>query len=64
MTGFEFIFSDKPVNRLFRHVLFWAVLALHFVIQNLLIGGFNESLKQRSFLESVYYLLFFYQHTF
>lgn len=59
MTGFEFIFSDKPVNRLFRHVLFWAVLALHFVIQNLLIGGFNESLKQRSFLESVYYLLFF-----
>ena len=59
MTGFEFIFSDKPVNRLYRHVLFWAVLALHFVIQNLLIGGFNESLKQRSFSESVYYLLFF-----
>ena len=59
MTGFEFIFSNKPVNRLYRHVLFWAVLALHFVIQNLLIGGFNESLKQRSFSESVYYLLFF-----
>ncbi len=59
MTGYKFIFSGKPVNSLYRHVLFWAVFALHFIIQNLLIGGFNEGLKQRSFTESAYYLLFF-----
>jgi signal transduction histidine kinase len=59
MTEYEFIFSGKPVKRLYRHVLFWAVLALHFIIQNLLIGGFNEGLKQRSFEQSAYYLLFF-----
>ena len=59
MTEYEFIFSGKPVKRLYRHVLFWAVLALHFIIQNLLIGGFNEGLTQRSFAQSAYYLLFF-----
>ncbi|MEO6868275.1 MAG: histidine kinase [Ginsengibacter sp.] len=59
MTGYGFIFSGKPVKRLYRHVLFWAVFALHFIIQNLLIGGFNEGLKQRSLAESAYYLLFF-----
>ncbi|MEO6870199.1 MAG: histidine kinase [Ginsengibacter sp.] len=59
MTGYELIFSRKPVKRIYRHVLFWAVFALHFIIQNLLIGGFNEGLKQRSFAESAYYLLFF-----
>ncbi len=59
MTGYEFIFSDKPLKHLYRQVAFWAVFAIHFIIQNLLIGGFNEGLKQRSVPESAYYLLFF-----
>jgi sensor histidine kinase YesM len=61
MTGYEFIFSDKPVKRLYRHILFWSILILHFIIQNLIAGGgANEALKSRSIDESAFYGLFFF----
>lgn len=60
MTGYEFIFSGKPVKRLYRHTFFWLVLVMHFIIQNLMIGGFNEGLRHRSFAESAFYAIFFF----
>lgn len=60
MTGYEFIFSDKPVKCLYRHTVFWLVLAVHFIIQNLMIGGFNEGLSHRSVAESAFNALFFF----
>ncbi|MDQ2863450.1 MAG: histidine kinase [Bacteroidota bacterium] len=60
MTGYEFIFSGKPVKRLYRHIFFWLVLAMHFIIQNLMIGGFNEGLRHRSFSESAFKAIFFF----
>ena len=60
MTGYEFIFSDKPVKRIYRHLLFWLVLILHFIIQNLIVGGANEAIKPRSFADSALNALFFF----
>lgn len=60
MTGYEFIFSNKPGKRLYRHLAFWMVLTLHFIIQNLMVGGMGEAVKPRSFIESAYYALFFF----
>jgi hypothetical protein len=60
MTGYEFIFSNKPGKRLYRHFVFWGVLALHFIIQNLMVGGANEALKDRSFVDSAFNALFFF----
>jgi Histidine kinase len=61
MTGYDFIFSKKPGKRLlYRHLAFWLVLALHFIIQNLMIGGANEALKPRSFIDSAFNACFFF----
>lgn len=59
MTRQEFIFSNKPPHRFARHIVFWAALALHFIIQNLLIGGPGEGQTHRSFFESFLHLLYF-----
>ncbi len=60
MSGYDFIFSDKPGKRLYRHVVFWSVLVLHFIIQNLMVGGISEALTQRSFIDSTFYAFFFF----
>ncbi len=60
MTAYEFIFSNKPVKRLYRHFAFWLILLLHFIIQNLMVGGIGEALKPRSFIESTYNSFFFF----
>ena len=60
MTGYEFIFSNKPGKRLYRHFAFWLVLALHFIIQNLMVGGPNEALKPRRFVDSAFNAFFFF----
>jgi sensor histidine kinase YesM len=59
MMIYEFIFSNKPYYRLCRHFTFWLAFSLHFIIQNLLIGGFKEAQHYRSFFESLYYISFF-----
>jgi hypothetical protein len=60
MTGYEFIFSNKPAGRLYRHIFFWLVLTTHFIIQNLMIGGFNEGIRHRSVAQSAFNALFFF----
>lgn len=60
MTGYEFIFSNKPGKRFYRHTAFWLVFALHFIIQNLMVGGIDEALKNRSFIDSAFNALFFF----
>ncbi len=59
MTSQEFIFSNKPYHRLCRHVIFWLVLSLHFLYQNLIVGGAHEALKPRSLIESLIYTFYF-----
>jgi len=60
MTSYEFIFSDKPEVKASRHITFWFVLILHFIIQNLMVGGFNEGLHYRSFMGSAFNAAFFF----
>ena len=60
MTSQEFIFSNKPAHRFTRHLLFWIFFALHFTIQNLMIGGPGEAKTSRTFFESLYNLLYFF----
>lgn len=59
MTSQEFIFSNRPAIRLSRHLLFWLLFALHFTIQNLMIGGPGEAKTSRTFIESFSHLLYF-----
>jgi sensor histidine kinase YesM len=59
MTSQEFIFSNKPVHRFTRHIVFWLAFALHFIIQNLMIGGPGEAKTSRTFFESFVHLLYF-----
>jgi hypothetical protein len=60
MTRHKFIFSNEPGFRLARHLAFWCGLLLHFIIQNLIVGGANEAHKPRSFEASAYYAIFFF----
>jgi two-component system, LytTR family, sensor kinase len=61
MTGYEFIFSSRPVKRLYRYSLFWLVLVIHFIIQNLITGGnVHEALSSRSLLDSAFNAIFFF----
>ena len=60
MTRYNFIFSNEPGYRISRHIAFWSVLLLHFVIQNLIVGGFNEAVTPRSFPDSIYYSCYFF----
>ena len=59
MTRYEFIFSNKPSHRLYRHASFWLAFSLHFFIQNLIIGKVNEALNPRSPLESLTNISYF-----
>ncbi len=59
MTSYEFIFSNKPAYRLYRHISFWLTFILHFFIQNLIIGSANEALHPRSPLESLISISYF-----
>ncbi len=60
MTGYDFIFSDKRTKRLYRHFLFWLILLLHFIIQNLIVGGAKEALEWRGFRDSAFNAFFFF----
>lgn len=55
----EFIFSNEPRYRVGRHVTFWLLFSLHFIIQNLMIGGPGEGNTSRSFFESAGHLMYF-----
>jgi hypothetical protein len=59
MTSQEFIFSKKTTVKLLRHFLFWLLFSLHFIIQNLMIGGPGEAKTHRTFFESFVHLLYF-----
>ncbi len=59
MSSYDFIFSDKPSTRVFRHVSFWVVFSIHFFIQSLLVPGVNEALTPRTSLESLANISYF-----
>src|SRR5215217_6025574 len=59
MNRQAFIFSNQRKHRIARHLAFWLVFSLHFVIQNLLIGGPGEAKTSRTFLDSCIHLLYF-----
>src|SRR6186713_1102965 len=59
MNTHEFIFSNQPKYRLGRHLIFWILFSLHFIIQNLMIGGPGEARTSRTFLESASHFLYF-----
>jgi hypothetical protein len=59
MTLNQFIFSTQLKNRLARHVAFWLIFSLHFIVQNLMIGGPGEGKTSRTFLESFFHFLYF-----
>jgi sensor histidine kinase YesM len=59
MSTHEFIFSNQPKYRLSRHLVFWILFSLHFIIQNLMIGGPGEAKTSRTFLQSASHFLYF-----
>ena len=59
MNTHEFIFSNRSKYRLGRHLIFWILFSLHFIIQNLMIGGPGEAKTSRTFLESASHFLYF-----
>jgi Histidine kinase len=54
----HFIFSSK--YRVARHLAFWTACSLHFIIQNLMIGGPGEATNSRTFSESALHYLYFF----
>src|SRR5436190_8025888 len=59
MTLNTFIFSTQLKHRITRHLVFWILFSLHFIIQNLMIGGPGEGKTSRTFLESASHFLYF-----
>ena len=59
MNTHEFIFSKQLKYRLGRHLVFWVLFSLHFIIQNLMIGGPGEAKTSRTFFESASHFLYF-----
>jgi sensor histidine kinase YesM len=59
MNTHEFIFSGQLKYRIGRHLVFWILFSLHFIIQNLMIGGPGEAKTSRAFLESASHFLYF-----
>src|SRR5215204_2011636 len=59
MNTHDFIFSNRLKYRLARHLTFWILFSLHFIIQNLMIGGPGEAKTSRTFLESTSHFLYF-----
>jgi sensor histidine kinase YesM len=60
MNAHEFIFSGRLKYRIGRHLVFWLLFSLHFIIQNLMIGGPGEGKTSRAFLESASHFLYFF----
>ena len=59
MNTNEFIFSNQLKYRFGRHFVFWILFSLHFIIQNLMIGGPGEGKTSRTFLQSTSHFLYF-----
>ena len=59
MNTHDFIFSNQLKYRLGRHLVFWVLFSLHFIIQNLMIGGPGEAKTSRTFFESASHFLYF-----
>lgn len=59
MNLHPFIFSNKTKSRLSRHFVFWLLFTLHFVVQNLMVGGAGEGKTHRTFAESFFHSLYF-----
>lgn len=59
MNTHEFIFSNQKKYRISRHLVFWILFSLHFIIQNLMVGGPGEAKTARTFLESASHFLYF-----
>ena len=59
MTLNTLIFSNELKHRLARHLAFWLIFSLHFVIQNLMIGGPGEGKTSRTFMQSFFHFLYF-----
>jgi hypothetical protein len=53
------IFSNNLKYRLTRHLAFWLFFSLHFIIQNLMVGGPGEGKTTRTFFESFVHSLYF-----
>jgi sensor histidine kinase YesM len=59
LTRNQFVFSNKPIHRITRHLVFWIVFTLHLASQNFLVGGYKEAERLRSLPEILQYLAFF-----
>jgi sensor histidine kinase YesM len=59
LTRYQFVFSNKPIHRITRHLVFWLLFTIHLASQNILIGGYKEAERYRSFSEITTYLAFF-----
>src|SRR5262245_24163978 len=59
MNTHEFIFSNQTKYRIARHAIFWILFSLHFIIQNLMVGGPGEARNSRTFLQSVSHSMYF-----
>ncbi|HEY4967929.1 MAG TPA: histidine kinase [Puia sp.] len=59
MKGYHFIFSNRPLYRLLRHLAFWAVFIVHYSLQNMLIGGTHEALHYRTIPAIIQFDAFF-----
>ena len=60
MRGYKFIFSNRPLYRLLRHLAFWVVFIFHYSLQNVLIGGAHEAAHYRSIPAVLQYDAFFF----
>ncbi len=60
VQGYKFIFSNRPLYRLGRHLAFWVVFIFHYSLQNMLIGGAHEAAHYRSIPEVIQYDAFFF----
>jgi hypothetical protein len=59
VKGYHFIFSNRPLYRLLRHLAFWAVFIFHYSLQNMLIGGAGEAIHYRTIPAILQYDAFF-----
>ena len=59
MKGYPFIFSNRPLYRLLRHLAFWTVFIFHYSLQNILIGGASEAIHYRTIPSTLQYDAFF-----
>jgi LytS/YehU family sensor histidine kinase len=56
----QYIFSNQLKHRLSRHLAFWLIFSLHFIIQSLLIGGPGEAKTFRPLPQSFQHFLYFF----